>query len=56
VPDEEKTHELILFYIENASSSNHKLAEFYEGDDDTEVWKKISKELTERSLKAFKIK
>ena len=56
VPDEAKKNELILFYIENASETKHKLSEFYKDDEATEIWKNISKGLTERSLKAFKIK
>lgn len=55
VPDLEKKHELILFYLENVSQTNHKLSDFYQGDDDTEIWKQISRDLTIRSLKAFKI-
>lgn len=56
VPDEEKKHELILFYIENVSAANHALSEFYKDDEPTEVWKNISKDLTRRSLKAFEIR
>lgn len=56
VPDKAKKHELILFYFENLSSTNHRLSDFYKGDDDTSVWKRISKDLKERSLKSFKIK
>ncbi len=55
VPDLEKKHELILFYLENVSQTKHKLSEFYQGDDETEIWKQISGELTKRSLKAFRI-
>lgn len=55
VPDAEKKHELILFYIENVSESKHKLSEFYKDDEATEIWKNISKDLTQRSLKAFEI-
>jgi hypothetical protein len=55
VPDKAKKHELILFYIENVSSTKHKLNEFYKGNDETEIWRQISQELTSRSLKAFKI-
>lgn len=55
VPDAEKKHELILFYIENVSETKHKLSEFYKDDEATEIWKNISKDLTRRSLKAFEI-
>jgi len=55
VPDEAKKHELILFYLENVSSTKTRLAEFYQNDESTEIWKQISRELTNRSLKAFKI-
>lgn len=56
VPDEAKKHELILFYIENVSSSKHRLADFYKDDAATEIWKQISNGLTNRSFKAFKIR
>jgi len=55
VPDAERRNELILFYIENASTTGHRLSEFFSGDNETEVWRKISVGLTERSLKAFEI-
>ena len=56
VPDKAKKHELILYYLENVSSSNHKLAEFYKDDKPAQVWKNIAKDIKLRSLKAFKIK
>lgn len=56
VPDAEKKRELILFYIENVSPTKHHVTDFYSGDNETEIWKQISKDLTERSLRAFKIK
>ena len=55
VPDEAKKHELILFYIENVSPTKHRLAEFYQSDGETEIWRQISRDLTARSLKAFTI-
>ena len=55
VPDAEKKHELILFYIENVSKTKYKLSEFYKDDNATEAWENIGKELKERSLKAFQI-
>lgn len=55
VPDVEKKHELILFYLENVNQTNRNLADFYKGDEETEVWREISRNLTARSLKAFKI-
>ena len=56
VPDAEKKRELILFYIENVSPTKHRVTDFYSGDNETEIWQLISKDLTKRSLKAFKIK
>lgn len=55
VPDAERKHELILFYIENIQDSGHRLKEFYEGDERTATWEQISKELTARSVKDFAI-
>ena len=56
VPDAEKKRELILFYIENVSPTKHRVTDFYSGDNETEIWREISKALTERSLKAFQIR
>jgi len=55
VPDEEKKHELILFYFENISETKHSLAEFYKNDSATDLWKGISGKLMKRSLKAFRV-
>lgn len=55
VPDAERRREMILYYLENASASGHRLSQFYAGEDETPVWREISKGLTERSLKAFKV-
>ncbi len=56
VPDKEKRNELILFYVENISPTEHTLSEFYDGDNETEIWKRIGKDLRERSLKSFAVK
>lgn len=55
VPDEEKRHELILFYIENVSATGKTIEDFYNEDKETEIWKALSKGLTERSLESFKV-
>jgi hypothetical protein len=55
VPDPERKHELILFYIENVSSSGHRLEEFYVGEEGTPVWAAIAKGLATRSLESFKV-
>jgi hypothetical protein len=55
VPDEERKHELILFYIENSSTTGHSLKEFYKGEEETPIWNEISKGLTKRSLENFSI-
>jgi hypothetical protein len=55
VPDAERRHELILFYIENVGPTGRRVSDFYRGDDETEIWREISAGLTERSLKAFEI-
>ncbi|NNE99399.1 MAG: hypothetical protein HKN25_10310 [Pyrinomonadaceae bacterium] len=52
----DKKHELILFYLENVSSSGHSLSEFYKNNKSTPIWQKISAELKTRSLKSFEIK
>ena len=56
VPDAERKHELILFYIENLSPTGHRLTELYRGgDEETPIWKEISKALTKRSFENFSI-
>jgi hypothetical protein len=55
VPDAEKKHELILFYIENVRPTKKRVSDFYTGDGETEVWRRISQDLTKRSLTVFKI-
>ena len=56
VPDPERKHELILFYIENIHPTGHHLNELYEGEaEETPLWKEISKELTKRSFENFSI-
>ena len=55
VPDSARRHELILFYVENVSHSGRRLAEFYADEEETAVWKKISKDLAARAKKNFEI-
>lgn len=55
VADVEKKRELILYYIENVSPTKHRVTDFYQGDDETEIWRQISKNLTGRSFEVFKI-
>jgi hypothetical protein len=54
--DETRRHELILFYMEPIAPTGHRLAEFYEGDINTAIWDKISRELDDRSRSAFTIR
>ena len=56
VPDAEKKHELILFYIENVKDASRSLADFYRAGEETEIWKQISAKLDERSRRAFTIR
>lgn len=56
VPDEAKKHELILFYVENVDSTKYRLTDFYNGEEETEVWKKLSADLLKRAMKSFKIR
>jgi|GEM_PF-947411 len=56
VPDEERRNELILFYLENASTTGRSIASFYDNQDNrTAHWREISKELTARSRESFSI-
>ncbi len=53
--DESRKHEMILFYMEPVASSGYHLSDFYKGEEETDVWKKLSAELRARSLEAFTI-
>ena len=55
VPDAERKHELILFYVENVSESGRRLQEFYEGDGEALIWQEVSRGLTKRSLENFAV-
>lgn len=56
VAGEAKKHELILFYIENVSTSGYELSAFYDDSgNDTENWIRISRGLTARSLEHFAV-
>lgn len=55
VPDPERKHELILFYMESIAGSGHRLEEFYQGDSRTPLWEELSQDLTKRSLESFRI-
>lgn len=51
----DRKSELIIFYIENASTSGHSISEFYDGDDETEIWQTISAGLNQRALASFTV-
>lgn len=53
--DATRKHELILFYMEPVDTEKHSLADFYIGQEETQIWKDISAGLKTRSLNAFKI-
>ncbi len=55
VPDAERKNELILFYLENVSTTGKTISDFYSGDEETAVWRGISVGLTARSRKAFQV-
>ncbi len=55
VPDRERKHELILFYIENSRNTGHRLEEFYKGEEETPIWKEVSERLTKRSFENFTV-
>ena len=53
--DDSRKSEMILFYMEPVASTGHKLGEFYKGEERTELWERISKDLETRSRSAFRI-
>ncbi len=56
VPDDARRHEMILFYLENASTTGYSISTFYDmNDNPTRHWKEISQELTARSRESFRI-
>jgi hypothetical protein len=55
-PDEARRHEMILFYLENASSTGRRIASFYgEQDRPTPHWDEFSIGLAARSRASFSI-
>jgi hypothetical protein len=55
VPDVERKHEMILFYMENINDSGHRLRDFYNGEERTPLWQEMSRALTKRSFESFAI-
>ncbi|MBT8399194.1 MAG: hypothetical protein KJO98_01860, partial [Rhodothermia bacterium] len=56
IPDEDRRHEMILFYLENASTTGYEISTFYDAQDTpTAHWEAISRELTTRSRESFGI-
>jgi len=55
VPDVERKHELILFYMENISESGHALRDFYNGEERTVIWRELSRDLTRRFFESFTV-
>ena len=55
VPDKERKHEMILFYMENINDSEHRLRDFYKGEERTQIWEEISRDLTARLFESFVI-
>jgi hypothetical protein len=55
VPDPERKHEMILFYMENISDSGHRLRDFYIGEERTPLWQEMSRALAKRSFESFAI-
>ena len=47
--------ECLLADIENLRDTGNKLVDFYNADQPTPLWKTVSKALTERSLREFKV-
>lgn len=56
VADEARRHELILFYLENASATGYRIASFYDAQGTpSSHWRAISEGLEARSRASFKI-
>ncbi len=55
VPDKERRHELILFYVENVKSAGHTLRGLYEREKPTALWTEMGKGLMERAIGAFRV-
>ncbi len=56
IPDEDRRHEMILFYLENASTTGHKISIFYDAQDNPAPhWNAISRDLTARWRESFHI-
>jgi hypothetical protein len=55
VPDAERKHEMILFYMENVSDTGHALKDFYSGEDRTPFWRETAQGLAQRLIESFTI-
>ena len=55
VPDDDRRHELILFYLENAGDLGIRIDELYTEAGPTKRWRELSVGLTERSRESFEI-
>jgi hypothetical protein len=55
VPDTERKHEMILFYMENVSDNGHELKDFYSGEERTPLWRETSQGLAQRLVAIFTI-
>jgi hypothetical protein len=53
--DDSRRQEMILFYMEPIEPTGYKLNDFYQGEEPTAIWNRISESLKERALKSFKI-
>ncbi|HEV7508161.1 MAG TPA: hypothetical protein VGS07_24980 [Thermoanaerobaculia bacterium] len=50
VPDPAKRHEAILFYCESVRASGHRLQDYVHGEENTDLWRRLSPELRQRAL------
>jgi len=55
VPDAERKHEMILFYMENIGDTGHTLKDFYSGEERTPLWRELSRGLAQRLVDSFTI-
>lgn len=54
--DNDKKHDLILYYLDNVSTAGSGLKDLSENDEPTDIWKQISKKLKERLRKYLVVK
>ena len=55
VADPERRHELIIFYVEDAQSHDLTIDDLYQGDQETEAWSRLQRQLETAANQSFEL-